>query len=497
MSQLFSLIKSLDKSEKRYFQLNASLQDGEKQYLKLFELIEESEYPNDPVWRNFFLNENNYYHHKKYLYKQLIDCLRNYHSKDINSRCNSFLGELEILRKKALFDVFEKRIKVAQKFGEKYEQFGFLLRLTDYQFFYASYLKKNKTSEENFRVYEQLSMYQEITQGLTDIKMLEIQLSSMIRRRRRIRTKEEQKELDVVAQNPLLKPKRKFLSHTEKMIFINCHILISKLQGNIAKVKVFGEKMIAHFEANPFLFEINLIHYLNTIFSLLGYCTEKRATKEMPGLFKKVEKFYGKSVMFDIHIFQALTSFQLSYYDRMEKRDELLSFIEKVDVKLEALKDFMQEQGILVHYSNLVLYTYSYSQYDKTLKYIDKGLNYCTKNNRLDLFNLLAMIKPFVLFELGKFDELEDATEVTYRRLYSKKSNFKPELAVLHFFKTTPFMVASKKEIKMHFVNFKAKILEITKNSPYVKGGFLYHFQLDDWLDNKIMEFDCKKARAY
>lgn len=39
-TELFNLIKSLSKSEKRYFKLTSSLQSGEKNYMRLFDAIE-------------------------------------------------------------------------------------------------------------------------------------------------------------------------------------------------------------------------------------------------------------------------------------------------------------------------------------------------------------------------------------------------------------------------------------------------------------------------
>ena len=40
-TELFNLIKSLSKSEKRFFKLSSSLQSGDKNYLKIFDYIEE------------------------------------------------------------------------------------------------------------------------------------------------------------------------------------------------------------------------------------------------------------------------------------------------------------------------------------------------------------------------------------------------------------------------------------------------------------------------
>ena len=39
-TELFSLIKSLTKSEKRFFKLNSALQAGDKNYLKIFDFVE-------------------------------------------------------------------------------------------------------------------------------------------------------------------------------------------------------------------------------------------------------------------------------------------------------------------------------------------------------------------------------------------------------------------------------------------------------------------------
>ena len=42
-SELFDLISTLTKSEKRFFKLQSSLQSGDKNYVRLFDLIEKME----------------------------------------------------------------------------------------------------------------------------------------------------------------------------------------------------------------------------------------------------------------------------------------------------------------------------------------------------------------------------------------------------------------------------------------------------------------------
>jgi hypothetical protein len=53
-NELFELIKSLTKSEKRFFKLQSSLQSGDKNYIRLFDTIDKmSEYDEEEVKSNF------------------------------------------------------------------------------------------------------------------------------------------------------------------------------------------------------------------------------------------------------------------------------------------------------------------------------------------------------------------------------------------------------------------------------------------------------------
>ena len=55
-SELFNLIKSLTKSEKRFFKLSSSLQSGEKNYLKIFDAIDEQDEYDEYALKDMFKN---------------------------------------------------------------------------------------------------------------------------------------------------------------------------------------------------------------------------------------------------------------------------------------------------------------------------------------------------------------------------------------------------------------------------------------------------------
>ena len=73
--KLFSLVKSLSKSEKRHFKLFAARQNGGRNYLKLFNAVEEQECYSEQLIKSKFAGENftNQLHvTKNYLYKLIL-----------------------------------------------------------------------------------------------------------------------------------------------------------------------------------------------------------------------------------------------------------------------------------------------------------------------------------------------------------------------------------------------------------------------------------------
>ncbi len=106
-NELFDLVKSLTKSEKRFFKLSSSLQSGEKNYLKIFDVIDKQNEYNENAIKDQFAGETFIKHfpsEKNHLYKLILKSLRSYHSDNsISSVLKQEIKNIEILYNKALF----------------------------------------------------------------------------------------------------------------------------------------------------------------------------------------------------------------------------------------------------------------------------------------------------------------------------------------------------------------------------------------------------------
>jgi len=104
---LYYLVKSLNRSEKRYLRLTSSLQSGDKSYMKLFDLLEKKKSYDEveliKKLEDTGVNKRNFPVAKKYLNDLILKILRSFHNKiSINNEIYTSLKNIEILFQKGL-----------------------------------------------------------------------------------------------------------------------------------------------------------------------------------------------------------------------------------------------------------------------------------------------------------------------------------------------------------------------------------------------------------
>jgi hypothetical protein len=136
-NELFKLIKSLSKSEKRYFRLFCTREASGNNYLRLFVIIEKQNAYNEKVIKEKFKGEKftrQLHTTKNYLGKLILKSLRNFHagiSKD--SELKDILRNIEILYNKELFGLCESQLKRAEAMAHTFELLPGLLEVENWK----------------------------------------------------------------------------------------------------------------------------------------------------------------------------------------------------------------------------------------------------------------------------------------------------------------------------------------------------------------------------
>lgn len=134
--ELFYLIQSLSKSEKRYFKLSAGGQD-DAEYLQLFDAIESQKVYDEALIKEQFKHKAFVVQLttiKNYLKQRILLSLRGYHAKlSVQAELLDILRNIEILYNKGLYEICNAEIKRAEKKAEKFQQNNLLYQILEWK----------------------------------------------------------------------------------------------------------------------------------------------------------------------------------------------------------------------------------------------------------------------------------------------------------------------------------------------------------------------------
>jgi hypothetical protein len=113
-TELHELIRSLTKSEKRFFKLHSALQSGDKNYLRIFDAIDRQKVYDEDAVKKQFAKETFIKHfpsEKNHLYKLILKALRAYHGEaSVSGLLKQEIKNIEILYDKALYNEANKTL---------------------------------------------------------------------------------------------------------------------------------------------------------------------------------------------------------------------------------------------------------------------------------------------------------------------------------------------------------------------------------------------------
>ncbi|MFM2000264.1 MAG: hypothetical protein RL204_2211, partial [Bacteroidota bacterium] len=216
-NELFDLIKSLSKSEKRFFKLQSSLQSGDKNYVRLFDCIDRMEEYDEEQIKKLFKGEKFIKHlpsEKNHLYKLILKSLRSYYSDtSVSSMLKQEIKNIEILYNKALFDECNKFLVRAKKLAIKYEKFYYHFELINWEktLLEEAFENGQFTIDIDALIKEEQEVIDKL-RNLAEYHVLYSKINYVFRSGGYVRTEENRAIVDEIVNHPLIKGKNTALS---------------------------------------------------------------------------------------------------------------------------------------------------------------------------------------------------------------------------------------------------------------------------------------------
>lgn len=491
-SDLYTLIKSLTKSEKRFIKLHMSIHKGEKDYLKLFSVMEKiilskrgnQEY-NELVIMKALGEErliNKLHVLKNYLYGLILKSLRAYHSDmSIDSEIKNLLHDISILYEKGLYEACWRILKKAKKTAIEFEQHIHLLdiyhwerRLMGTESYSGRTAKDiDDIADKRNEIFEKLSNFYSYWDLSAKIFILYYKIGNP----KAVYKLPQYKKL---IENKLLKTPNYALSYNAQSSFFTIKAFSSYLKGDGERAYFYSTKHVAILEK---LLPSNTLNYLRALNNLLINQTLLNKTTEFFDTLKKLKTVKSKSLQVRAKIFLTYYVNKLTMYYKLGKINNAVRTAQEAEKEVAEFKHaFKIGEDILLYATISSIYIIN-KDYSQALRCVNKVLNYKNALKRQDILAVARIQNLIIHYEMGNFRLLDSLLVSTKRFLLTTQQYHKAEPIILkHFTEITKIHSKSK-----HIQNFKLlkKELQLLEHN---NTGLLDQFNIISWLENKILD---------
>lgn len=507
---LFQLIRSLNRSEKRYFKIHAArhvIGEGNK-YVELFDAIDKQRTYNDKA-----LSKNKGFGKqlsslKNNLYEKLLQCLHVYHSNSsIDAKLAELSHQIEILFEKGLYVQCERILKKARQLAEHYEYHWYQVNLLLHELYLMeaeSY--KGKTEEEIGKFFLKLF---ETTDNFKDTQEYRYAYVHLIVRS--MRTGYPRVPADLESYKAIMYPllqdkledkkaingkwksevrnqkikKDKLLSYHSARLFYFAKMYYHYVYNDYVNASKYARELVALMEQLPHQIKEKPTLYITALHSLIVYLHHLKKYDESFGVIEKLKNISPHSEQVKETLFWMISTAELGSCIATGQFDKGIILAKEFQYKLDSNQEKIIEiQDQTVLYYNMACIYFGGENYVTAQKYINIVTSDTVSDLRTDLHCFARIVNMIIQFELGKQDLLEYTVLSTYRYLYKRKHLYQLEASILNFIRKKLPEINSQKQLMVAFKKLKTELEEIFKN-PFERKALDY-FDFISWLDSKV-----------
>ncbi len=437
-TEIFDLIKSLAKSEKRYIRLNFSIHKGDKNYLKLFDAIEkQDEYDEEQIKKNFskelFIKRLPVA--KAYLYATLLKVLRQYHaSGSAEVRIKEMVHEVEILFNKGLFSQAHKILLRAKKIAYQYEKSLLLIDISKWESRLMGllvYLSKKTTDYSNIIAEEDQNLTR--LQKNVAFKKLSWELSDAIKNIGISNTKELKEEFSKMDLS-LLEKKPDNVDFDTLVYYYHTSGNYCRVLGDHKKFYLNMRALLDLYESNPIQIEDYPYNMLGILNNYIHAVNLLKKHDEALTYLSRIKNIPFSSRLKYLLIYETVLRIESTIYAQQERFNDVIKLIADNEKELHELEADKTQLSLFRIYLNAAWSYFNLKKYSSAIKYLNKILNDKNIKNNID-FRLQAELLNLILhYEMGNLDLMESLIKSQYFLIKKKYKHNRFHLFVLELF---------------------------------------------------------------
>jgi tetratricopeptide (TPR) repeat protein len=491
-NELFDLIKSLSKSEKRFFKLQSALQSGDKNYVRLFDCIDKMDEYDEEEIKKTFKGEKFIKHlpsEKNHLYKLILKALRSYYGDtSVSSILKQEIKNIESLYNKALFDECNKFLVRAKKLAIKYEKFYYLFELINWEktLLEEAFEDGQFTKDLDTLIREELDVIEKL-RNLAAYHVLYSKINYVFRSGGFARTEENRAIVDEIVNHPLIKGKNTALSRRAATICYYtqgfCNMANGDYETAILKFNRVLEILNEHTHLKADLskrYVRALSNKINCHIWTGQYDDAKKFIVDLRAL-EGQEGFTHADA--ELSIFKNATLAELEIMRNQQKYDQGVALVEASIPALAKFEGKLHKEQELNFFYQFAYMFFCAKQFNKALFWLNKVLNDNETTLRQDIYSYARLFNLAVHYELGNYDLLEYTLKSTMRYLQKRERDYPIEKTIIESFKKV-IRQQSAAERRKNFENFHQEVLKATSTPD--GEVLLKYFDFTTWTKNKM-----------
>jgi hypothetical protein len=488
---LFILIKSLSKSEKRQFKLfvNRMGSNLDSKFLNLFNLLEKSDrYDEKLILKKEIVTKQQLSNLKAHLYKQILISLRlNPANKNIRLQIREQLDFATILYQKGLYKqslkLLDKSKNMALLNEEKYTAYEIveLEKVIESQYITRSLSNRTQVLVSQA---DDLTFQNDITSKLSN---LSLQLYEKLIKTGYAKSDNEFRSITKFFYERLPKVDSENLGFREKLWYCKAHVWYSFLIQDFLSSYKYSLKWVDMFENDIKMISIHPVFYLKGNNYLLESLTLIKHPEKFKLILNKMFNITNREDFPDNENIQTLIFLYrfnnlFNHYNFQGDFDKVKAIVPEVLSGIEKFKTRIDPHHVMVFYYKIACSYFGLNDYENCILYLNRIISNKHLKMREDLLCFTRVLNLVAHYEAGFDYHLDVHLRETYKFLIKMNDLHEVQKAMIRFVKKLGDIYPQ--DLKRAFIELHQELKQYEED-PYERRSFLY-LDILSWLESNI-----------
>ena len=488
---LFSLVKSMTKSEKRQFKLYVGRLgvNEDSKFLNLFNILDKSSvYDEATILKTGIVKKQQLANVKAHLYKQLLISLRlNPSHQNVRSQLREQLDFASILYHKGLYKQALKILDKAKDLAIESEEKNLAYEMVEFEKLIESQYITRSISGRADELTIQAKDLSQANVIASKLSNLSVQLYGVFLTTGYVKNEKEAKRIQNYFNDRMPKININKLGFREKLWYYKAHLWYSFLLQDFLNCYKYALKWVSLFDEYPNMIELHPVFFLkgyNYLLESLFYLQNVEKFEEhLKALEVKVNNnSFPKDDNVEALTFLYLNTAKINKHFIDGSFEKGLELIPKMEKDLKDFSDKIDEHHTMIFYYKFACMHYGCGNNKESLTYLDKIISNKSLSMREDLLCFSRVLNVVAHYEAGYDYHIEKLLRDTYKYLLKINDLYEVQNEMIKFIKGLQDIYPH--DIKNSFIKFH-KTLKQYENDPYERRAFLY-LDIISWLESRI-----------